>query len=93
VREGDSKSERDGLTAAAAYRLHMAQPSLSRQIRDLEAEIGVQLPIRGAPAGRINDGWSCSDVFVPAETGWLSNERSAATPAAPAISAAYTELI
>jgi len=71
----------------------MAQPSLSRQIRDLEAEIGVQLLIRRAPGGRIDDGWSRSDLFVPAVIGWLSNERSAATPAAPAINAADTELI
>jgi LysR family hca operon transcriptional activator len=51
-------AETGSLTVAAAQRLHTAQPSLSRQIRDLEHEVGVPLLIRGArgmqltPAGR-----------------------------------------
>ena len=46
------------LTVAAEQTLHTSQPSLSRQIRDLEAEVGAQLLIRRArgieltPAGR-----------------------------------------
>jgi LysR family hca operon transcriptional activator len=36
------------LTVAAERRLHTAQPSLSRQIRDLEYEVGAQLMIRSA---------------------------------------------
>lgn len=52
-------AEEGSLTLAAERRLHTAQPSLSRQIRDLETEVGVQLIVRGArgveltPAGRV----------------------------------------
>ena len=39
-------AEEGSLTLAAEKRLHTAQPSLSRQIRDLEYEVGVQLMSR-----------------------------------------------
>ena len=39
-------AEAGSLTVAAEQRLHTAQPSLGRQIRDLEAEIGVPLLTR-----------------------------------------------
>ena len=51
-------AEEGNLTLAAGRRLHTAQPSLSRQIRDLEKEVGTPLLERGArgvtltPAGR-----------------------------------------
>src|SRR6202790_950356 len=51
-------AEEGSLTAAAEQRLHTSQPSLSRQIRDLEAEVGTRLLTRRArgieltPAGR-----------------------------------------
>lgn len=51
-------AEEGSLTVAAEKRLHTAQPSLSRQLRDLEMEVGAQLFTRRArgidltPAGR-----------------------------------------
>ncbi|HEY1944456.1 MAG TPA: LysR family transcriptional regulator [Roseiarcus sp.] len=51
-------AEAGSLTLAAEQRLHTAQPSLSRQIRDLEYEVGAQLLTRSArgvevtPAGQ-----------------------------------------
>src|SRR6202451_341425 len=51
-------TETKNLTLAATTKLHTSQPSLSRQIRDLEEEIGAQLLTRKArgidltPAGR-----------------------------------------
>src|SRR2546426_5588016 len=41
-------AEEGSLTVAAEQRLHTAQPSLSRQIRDLEYQVGAQLLIRSA---------------------------------------------
>jgi LysR family transcriptional regulator, hca operon transcriptional activator len=51
-------AEAGSLSVAAERRLHTSQPSLSRQIRDLEDEVGAQLLTRNArgieltPAGR-----------------------------------------
>ena len=40
-------AEAGSLTVAAETRLHTAQPSLSRQMRDLEVELGCTLMVRG----------------------------------------------
>ena len=52
-------AEEGSFTQAAEKRLHTAQPSLSRQIRDLEMTLGLQLIIRNprgmelTPAGQV----------------------------------------
>ena len=38
---------REGTISAAAQALHVAQPSLSRQMKELEEELGAQLFVRG----------------------------------------------
>jgi LysR family transcriptional regulator, hca operon transcriptional activator len=43
-------ADADSLTVAAEQKPHTFRPSFSRQIRDLEQEIGVQLMNRGATA-------------------------------------------
>src|SRR4051794_18303577 len=45
----------ENVSRAATQKLHVAQPSLSRQIRDLEEEIGVQLLERTAKSVRLTD--------------------------------------
>ncbi len=48
-------AEIENVSRAATQKLHVAQPSLSRQIRDLEDEIGVQLLERTAKSVRLTD--------------------------------------
>ena len=48
-------AEEGSLTVAAEQRLHTAQPSLSRQIRDLEYEVGVPLLVRSAHGVALTD--------------------------------------
>ncbi len=48
-------AEMENVSRAAMQRLHVSQPSLSRQIRDLEEEIGVQLLERTAKSVRLTD--------------------------------------
>jgi LysR family transcriptional regulator, hca operon transcriptional activator len=71
-------AETESLTLAAKSKLHTSQPSLSRQIRDLEEEVGAQLMTRTArgieltPAGR---------AFLDHARGVLSQVEAAAEAA------------
>ena len=47
--------EEGSLTTAAERRLHIAQPSLSRQIRDLERQVGVELLSRSVSGVTLTD--------------------------------------
>ncbi|HVJ50832.1 MAG TPA: LysR family transcriptional regulator [Aliidongia sp.] len=78
-------AEEGSLTVAAEKRLHTAQPSLSRQMRDLEAELGCELMIRSArgveltAAGRVFLDHARS-VLVQIEAA-ITATRRAASPA------------
>src|SRR5262252_727110 len=48
-------AEMENVSRAATETLHVAQPSLSRQIRDLEDEVGVQLLERTPKSVRLTD--------------------------------------
>lgn len=48
-------AEEGSLSSAAEKRLHTAQPSLSRQMRDLETEVGVKLLLRNARGVELTD--------------------------------------
>jgi len=48
-------AEMENVSRAAMQRLHVSQPSLSRQIRDLEDEMGVQLLERTAKSVRLTE--------------------------------------
>ena len=54
-------AEEGSLTLAAERRLHTAQPSLSRQIRDLEREVGTPLLVRRARGIELTD---AGEVFL-----------------------------
>src|ERR1700720_1955022 len=75
------------LTVAAEQKLHTSQPSLSRQIRDLEQQIGVQLMNRGTHGIELT---SAGKAFLePARMALLQAEAAkeaalrAAQPARP----------
>ncbi|MDQ1081610.1 LysR family transcriptional regulator [Pseudoroseomonas cervicalis] len=71
-------AETGSLTVAAETRLHTAQPSLSRQLRDLEHEVGVPLFTRSARG----------IALTPAGRAFLDHARLALGQAAEAVAAA-----
>jgi LysR family transcriptional regulator, hca operon transcriptional activator len=71
-------AEEGSLTVAAEKRLHTAQPSLSRQLRDLEQEVGTPLFTRGARG----------IALTPAGSAFLDHARLALGQAAEAVQAA-----
>lgn len=71
-------AEEGSLTVAAEKRLHTAQPSLSRQLRDLELEVGTPLLIRT----------SRGVTLTPAGQIFLDHARLALAQAAEAVTAA-----
>src|SRR3981081_3114671 len=71
-------AEAGSLTVAAEQRLHTSQPSLSRQIRDLEDEVGAQIP-RRRPRG---------NELTPAGRAFLDHARSVLSQVEAATAAA-----
>ena len=71
-------AEEGSLTVAAEKRLHTAQPSLSRQLRDLELEVGTPLLIRT----------SRGVTLTPSGQIFLDHARLALAQAAEAVAAA-----
>lgn len=71
-------AEAGSLTVAAEKRLHVAQPSLSRQLRDLELEVGATLFVRS----------SRGVTLTPAGLAFLDHARLALAQAGEAVAAA-----
>ncbi len=71
-------AEEGSVTVAAEKRLHTAQPSLSRQLRDLELEVGAPLLVRT----------SRGVTLTPAGQAFLDHARLALAQASEAVAAA-----
>jgi LysR family hca operon transcriptional activator len=75
-------AEEGNVTGAAEKRLHTAQPSLSRQLRDLELEVGAPLFIRGARGVELTDAGSAFLVHARLAVGQAAEAVQAARRAA-----------
>src|SRR6202040_3450841 len=73
----------------AALKLHVSQPALSRQIRDLEDELGFSLLQRTAKSVRLTD---AGRAFLDNARALLQNAEEAVTKARAVASAEPTEL-
>lgn len=80
-------AETGSLTEAAEKRLHTSQPSLSRQIRDLEDEVGVELLRRSARGVELTEAGKAfidhARVALAQVDAAKASARRAATPAKP----------
>src|SRR5258706_12728511 len=74
-------AEAGSLTVAAARKLHTSQPSLSRQIRDLEDEVGAQLLTRRARGIELT---SAGRGFLSTLAWCYCTQKGAGKPGAPA---------
>ena len=86
-------AEERSVTVAAEKRLHTAQPSLSRQLRDLEIEVGAPLFIRGARGVELTDAGRAflphARLAVGEATEALKAARRAARPAKAVFSVGF----
>ena len=86
-------AETGSLTEAAETRLHTSQPSLSRQLKDLEFEVGAQLLERGprgvtlTPAGRVFLDHARLTLLQSAEA--VAAARRAVRPVKPSFSVGF----
>jgi LysR family hca operon transcriptional activator len=86
-------AEEGSVTVAAEKRLHTAQPSLSRQLRDLEIEVGAPLFTRGARGVELTDAGRAflvhARVSVSEATEAVQAARRAARPARAVFSVGF----
>lgn len=86
-------AEEGSVTVAAEKRLHTAQPSLSRQLRDLELEVGAQLLIRGPRGVELTDAGRAfldhARLAVGQANEAIQAARRAARPAKPVFSVGF----
>src|ERR1700759_558193 len=73
----------------AALKLHISQPALSRQVRDLEDELGFQLLERGAQSLRLTD---AGRVFLTEARAVLQRTEEAVKAARAAATGGNSEL-
>src|ERR1700689_1842426 len=86
-------AEEGSLTVAAEKRLHTAQPSLSRQMRDLEYHVGVALMSRSARGFELTAAGSAfldrARLALPPAGAAFEAARRAAEPLKPAFALGF----
>jgi LysR family transcriptional regulator, hca operon transcriptional activator len=86
-------AETGSLTEAAEKRLHTSQPSLSRQIRDLEEEVGVELLRRSARGVELTEAGKAfidhARLAIAQVDAATASARRAVTPAKPRLALGF----